>query len=169
MDDDAKLYRYNAASYSRGFAETIEMTLHPISRSSFILTTVILNALVFLGSYVSEIYWYLFPAEYLTTVGLVVQIALVYRREADFLAYWPWRFWYALGMGGLTYLFLSSVYVPSPTPFQADVLLRTDQVIIRHYAIFLIGLLPVLVSCSLAESSGRTRESMVSALVRRIR
>jgi hypothetical protein len=93
----------------------------------------------------------------------------VYRREADFLAYWPWRFWYALGMGGLTYLFLSSVYVPSPTPFQADVLLRTDQVIIRHYAIFLIGLLPVLVSCSLAESSGRTRESMVSALVRRIR
>jgi hypothetical protein len=145
------------------------MTLQPISQSSFILATLVLNALVFLGSYVSAVYWGLFAAEYLTTAGLMLQIALVYRREADFLAYWPWRFWYALGIGGLTYLFLSSAYVPSPAPFQADALLRTDQVILRHYAIFLIGLLPVLVSCSLAESSGTAHESMVRALVRRIR
>jgi hypothetical protein len=144
------------------------LTLQPISRSSFILAT-LLNTLVYLGSYVSAGFWGLFAAEYLTTADLLFQVVLIYRREADFVWGWPWRFWYALGIGGLTYLFLSSAYVPSPAPFKPEALLRTEQVILRHYVIFLIGLFPVLVSCSLPQSSSTRRQSIASSLVRRIR
>ena len=145
-----------------------DMTLQPISRRSFVLATLILNALVFLGSYVSPPYWSLYVSEYLTTAGLLLQVALVYRRESEFLSRWRWRFWYALGVGGFTYLFLSSAYVPSPVPFEAEALLRTERVILRHYAVFLIGLLPVLVSCSLAQSRSPRRQLMTRAPVTRI-
>ena len=141
------------------------MTLQPISRRSFVLATLMLNALVFLGSYVSAAYVGLYAAEYLATAGLLLQVALIYRRESEFLWRWRWRFWYALGIGAITYLFVSSAYVPSPAPFEAEALLRTEQVILRHYAIFLVGLLPVLVSCSRSQSSSARRQSVGSAIV----
>ena len=146
------------------------MTLQPVSRRSFVFATLILNALVFWGIYVSVAYWSLYVAEYLTTAGLLLQVALVYRRESALLSRWRWRFWYALGIGAFTYLFLSSAYVPSPAPFEADeaeALLKTDRVILRHYAVFLIGLLPVLVSCSLTQSRSPRRQLISRALVTR--
>lgn len=144
------------------------MTLQPISRRSFVVATLVLNALVFLGSYVSAAYGDLYAAEFLTTAGLLLQVALIYRRESEFLWRWRWRFWYALGIGAITYLFVSSAYVPSPAPFEAEALLRTEHVILRHYAIFLVGLLPVLVSCSRSQSSSARRQSGGSAMVTRI-
>jgi len=117
---------------------------------------------------VSATYVGLYAAEYLTTAGLILQVALIYRRESEFLWRWRWRFWYALGIGAITYLFVSSAYVPSPAPFEAEALLRTEQVILRHYAIFLVGLLPVLASCSRSQSSSAGRQSVGSAIVTRI-
>jgi hypothetical protein len=58
--------------------------------------------------------------------------------------------------------------VPSPAPFEAEALLRTEHVILRHYAIFLVALLPVLVSCSRSQSSSVRRQSGGSAIVTRI-
>ncbi len=144
------------------------MTLEPISQRSFVLATLMLNAMVFLGSYASAAYWGLYPAEYLSPIGLLLQITLVYRREAEILSRWRWRFWYALGIGAITYLFVSSAYVPSPAPFEAEALLKTDQVILRHYAVFLFGLVPVWVSCSRIQSNSDRRQSMARAIVTRI-
>ena len=144
------------------------MTLHPISRRSFVLATLVLTACLFVGSDVSATYGGLYAAEYLTTAGLMLQVALIYRRESEFLWRWRWRFWYALGIGAITYLFVSSAYVPSPAPFEAEALLRTEHVILRHYAIFLVGLVPVLVSCSRTQPRSAKRQSVGSAMVTRI-
>lgn len=129
------------------------MLRQPLSLRSFIWSTAALNLLVFLGSYVAQAYGGLYLAEYFATAGLLLQVALVYRREAAIRWRWPWRVSYAVVLSVITYLFVSSAYVPSPAPFESEGLLKTERVILRHYAIFLICVLPVLLSCGLTPTS----------------
>lgn len=141
------------------------MLLQPITRQSFVWFTVALNVLVFLGSDVAATYAGVYVAEFLATMGLMLQVVLIYRREAVIRWRWPWRTSYALALSLVTYLFLSSAYVPSPAPFEPEGMLKTEQVILRHYGIFLICLLPAVVSCGLTQSPSRKQQPISRAIV----
>ena len=133
-----------------------------LSPGSFLTATLALNGSVLLLTYIAAFHFGWYVAEYLCTAGLVLQVALVYRREVEIKWHWPWRFWSALGLATLTYPFLTSVYVPSSMPLGRANLLRTEQVIVTHYLIFLVALLPVLLICILTKSS-YSKPSMASA------
>jgi hypothetical protein len=139
------------------------MHLTQMSLQSFVWSTGALNLLVFFGSYLARVYGGLYLAEYFATVGLLVQVALIYRREAAIRWRWPWRVSYAVGLSIITYLFVSSAYAPSPAPFESEGLLKTEQVILRHYAIFLICVLPALLSCGLTPT--RPRQALNRTMV----
>lgn len=142
--------------------------LKSLSPRAFIITTLGLNGSVFLLTYIAafRLSWYI--AEYLCTLGLVLQVAFVKRREAQILWRWPWRFWSAVGLALLTFPFLTSVYLPSPAPFERENMLRTEQVVLGHYLMFVAALSPVLLSCVLTKSNNSKSDSMASAIVRRI-
>jgi len=131
---------------------------------SFVIDTLLLNTSVFLVSSIGIILGGLFVTEYLTTVGLIVQLVLIYRRETDIHWRWRWRSCYAFGLAGVTYLFISSAYAPTPLPFEAVGLLQTERVILQHYCVFLFCLLPVLISCSFGSANNRRSMARVRIL-----
>ena len=133
-----------------------------LSPQFFLTATLTLNGSVLLLAHIAAFNFGWYVAEYLCTVGLVLQVVLVYRREVEIKWHWPWRFWSAFGLATLTYPFLTSVYVPSSMPLERANLLRTEQVIMAHYLIFLVALLPVLLICILTKSSN-CKPSMASA------
>lgn len=133
---------------------------------TFVGATVGLHVAVFVGCYAAAYYGGLYVAEYLVTVSLLLQTWLVYRRELGIKWRWPWRTYSTLALAAISYLFVSAAYVPSPTPFEPEGLLKTQDLVLRHYAIFLVCALPVFLSCSVSRPT--TAQPMSRALVTRI-
>ena len=133
---------------------------------TFVGATVGLHVTVFVGCYVAAHYGGLYVAEYIVTVSLLLQTWLVYRRERLIKWRWPSRTYSTLALAAISYLFVSAAYVPSPAPFEPEGSLKTQGLVLRHYAIFLVCTLPVLLSCSVSRPT--TAQPINRALVTRI-
>lgn len=137
-----------------------------ISQQTFVVGTGILAAGVFLVSYLLALWAHVFIAEYLVGLALLGHVSLVSRREQAIRWQWPWRRISALILAAVTYLFVASAYAPSPQPFEPAGLFETQAMILQHYAVFLMALVPLVIVSR--DTMRTTRQPFSRAIVTRI-